>query len=129
MTTPHTPPAPLPDVAAIEALLSAATPLPWMQAHHIEEPRAIVTEARRMLSLLGNDNDGMPIVFRAEDAALIVAAVNALPALLAARTDLHALIQVSTGAYDPAIAAAVAQLELADALPGRSGERALFVPE
>ncbi len=90
MTTPHTPPAPLPDVAAIEALLSAATPLPWMQAHHIEEPRAIVTEARRMLSLLGNDNDGMPIVFRAEDAALIVAAVNALPALLAALRTLAA---------------------------------------
>ncbi len=90
MTTPHTPPAPLPDVAAIEALLSAATPLPWMQAHHIEEPRAIVTEARRMLSLLGNDNDGMAIVFRAEDAALIVAAVNALPALLAALRTLAA---------------------------------------
>ena len=89
MTTPHTPPAAL-DVAAIEALLSAATPLPWMQAHHIEEPRAIVTEARRMLSLLGNDNDGMPIVFRAEDAALIVAAVNALPALLAALRTLAA---------------------------------------
>lgn len=46
-----------------------------------------------MVSLLGLDIDGMAIMDKAEDAALIVAAVNALPALLDVVRDAERLLR------------------------------------
>lgn len=77
---------------AIEALIpAAATARPWMQAHHIDEPRAIVASARPMHSLLGLDRDGMAIFDSEADAALVVEAVNRFDDLVAEVTRLRAL--------------------------------------
>lgn len=64
-------------------LSESATARPWMQATHIEEPRAIVACARRNHSLLGIDRDGMAVFDRADDAAFVVRAVNVHDDLLA----------------------------------------------
>lgn len=78
-------------LADLGALADAATARPWMQARHIDEPRAIVAQSRPMHSLLGLDRDGMAIVDREADAAFIVAAVNAHDALAAEVVRLRAL--------------------------------------
>jgi len=70
-------------LAEIEARVSAASAGPWMQAHHIDEPRAIVPRSRPNHSLLAVDRDGMAIFDRAEDAAFTVAAREDIPALVA----------------------------------------------
>lgn len=67
----------------LEALEKAASEAPWLQGHHVDEPRALCASARRFDSLLAVDADGMAIVSRERDAALIAAARNALPALIA----------------------------------------------
>lgn len=70
-------------VEEARALLADATPGPWCNGDHVGEPRAICPMVSRMDSLLGLDRDGMAIVVRAADAALIAAA----PRLLAALAD------------------------------------------
>lgn len=46
----------------------------WLQAFHIDEPRAIVDATRRMHSMLGLDSDGMAIFNEPGDASLACAA-------------------------------------------------------
>jgi hypothetical protein len=71
-------------IARLRHIESKATPGEWIQGHHVGEPRAITTKAAPDTSLLAVDGDGMAIFDRAENAALAVAARNALPTLLAA---------------------------------------------
>lgn len=62
-------------VSAEEAqkLLAGATPGPWQQGHHVDEPCAIVAVERPYYSLLGLHND-TAIVSKEGDAALMTAA-------------------------------------------------------
>ncbi len=71
------------NLAEIMALADAATPGPWLQAHHIGEPRALVSERDKSLSLLALDRDGMAIVDSEADARFIVAAREIVPAMAA----------------------------------------------
>jgi len=70
------------DLDALELLHQQATPGPWLQATHVDEPRAICAARSMRSSLLGLDRDGMAILDDEADAALIVALRNAAPALL-----------------------------------------------
>lgn len=70
------------DLENLARLNAAATP-DWRQAKHVGEPRAIVSDGAMDVSLIGLDRDGMAVFGREDDAAIAVAARNALPALLA----------------------------------------------
>jgi hypothetical protein len=69
------------EIRALREMEKAATP-DWKQALHIDEPRALVSAANPMVSLLGLDRDDMAIFDRAEDCAVAVALRNSAPALL-----------------------------------------------
>lgn len=70
------------DVAELRRLLAKGTRGPWLQGTHVDEPRALVSIEALDVSLLGTDADGMAVVEDEADAALICAAINALPDLL-----------------------------------------------
>lgn len=67
---------------AIEARAEAATPGPWVQGHHVQEPRALCPRDNMFMSLLGLDKDGMAIVAEEADAAFIAHARADVPALV-----------------------------------------------
>lgn len=77
-------------LAELERLEREATPN-WQQATHIDEPRALVSADRPMVSLLGLDRDGMAIFEDAEDCAVAVAARNALSDLVRELRQLRAI--------------------------------------
>jgi hypothetical protein len=80
------------DIAKLRELLAAATPRPWRDTWdqvadgRVEDQFAIVTDAASdplggcVVGLI--EYDGENVAVRKGDAALIVAAVNALPSLL-----------------------------------------------
>lgn len=53
----------------------------WIQATHIDEPRAICTAERPQESVLGVDGDGMAIFPHVDDAAFVVLAHQMVPKL------------------------------------------------
>lgn len=67
---------------AIRARVDAATKGPWLQAHHVDEPRALIAADRPAESLLALDRDGMAIMDKVADAAFIASARSDVPALL-----------------------------------------------
>lgn len=94
------------NIDELERLLQLAAPLPWLIQS--DEPLAIVNEARLYRVEIAEVRTGFTEPFDAEQrasAALIVAAVNALPALIACvktADDMRALRQNSLHAYDAA---------------------------
>lgn len=66
------------EAGACAPLDAAASPA-WVQAHHIDEPRAIVSADDMTRSLLALDRDGMAIFDRVEDARFAVAARDGWP--------------------------------------------------
>lgn len=85
----------------LRALLAKSTTLPWLQATHVGEPRAIVSARNPGMSLFGLDKDGMAIVYEEDDADLIAAAVNALTDLLDDVERLHEALQaLADASYD-----------------------------
>lgn len=64
-------------------LHEAATPR-WLQAAHVDEPRAVCAAESPSDSILSLDADGMAVFLREEDAAVAIAARNALPQLIVA---------------------------------------------
>lgn len=79
----------------LRALDREATP-DWIQAVHVEEPRAIVSIHTTRESLLAVDADGMAIFDRPADAAVACAARNALVPLLDALDAAERCVVVST---------------------------------
>lgn len=70
-----------------------ATQGPWLQGHHVGEPKALVAAASPTESLLGLDRDDMAIVAEAHDAAFIAAARTDVPALAADVEELAAEVE------------------------------------
>ena len=76
---------PTPDLATLDALLAAATPGEWRAieaSHYCSKWPEIETENGENVVSAGCMENLAWVVMRPEDAALIAAAVNALPALL-----------------------------------------------
>lgn len=67
----------------IEGRAAKATAGPWLQAVHVDEPRALVSITNMQRSLLALDSDDMAIVGTEADAAFIAHARADIPDLLA----------------------------------------------
>lgn len=90
-----------PELDRLEALLAEATPGPWFQGrenHRYEDPREVYT---RREPEEPNSVDAYPTAYFAEDAALIVALVNAAPALIAAARERDAAVEAVRGVHRP----------------------------
>lgn len=124
----------LDDIAALEALLVEATPGPW------ERPASEHPGPFNARAIDGPDGELVCAAYAADDARLIAAAVNALPALLAlarraleadaagARVEGAASVPVETTADDMRHAAAILCRTLAEQPPPSADavERALW---
>lgn len=71
------------NIEALKAVLAEATPGPWQDGSHVQEPRAIVAADEPDTSLLGLDRDDMAIFMKKADAACCVTLHNAAPDLIA----------------------------------------------
>jgi hypothetical protein len=106
------------DCAPLDA---AATP-DWTQAHHIDEPRAVVSLDDMNLSLLALDRDGMAIFDRVEDARFAVAARTGWPrdaARVAALVDRVAALEAHVATLEAVKAIGDRQETLADRFAAR----------
>ena len=63
-------------------LLEGTTPGPWQP--HEDEPRVIVERRDPYISMLAIDTDGTAIIWKKEDAALMAASRELIPALVEA---------------------------------------------
>lgn len=109
------------DLEGLRALLEKATPGPWAPCHHLKSPKDDAScpcgyrggvwgnDGEVVVFEMGStaDQDGdylLPVADRATqlaDAALIVAAVNALPTLLAELTALRSAAQPAAERWQP----------------------------
>lgn len=86
-----------PDLDKLKELLEKATPLPWRQGAYDMSQIAVDGELHangfsKKIATTGAKEDWRGVVRQADDAALIVAAVNSLPALIAKAERVDALM-------------------------------------